>query len=59
MLDPNEILICIKMTDLHCVPKTTVSYQKHAARSKIDQFPKNFHWMLDDITNALTFVSKS
>ena len=52
MLDPNEILICIKMTDLHCVPKTTVSYQKHAARSKIGQFPKNFHWI---IPNALTF----
>ena len=26
---------------LHCVPRTTVSFQKHAARSKIDRFPKS------------------
>ena len=24
---------------LHCVPRTTVSFQKHAARSEIDRFP--------------------
>ena len=41
---------------IHCVPRTTVSFQKHAACLKIDRFSKNFHWM---ITDALTFVSKS
>ena len=41
---------------LHCVPRTTVSFQKHATPSKIDRFSKIFHWV---ITNALTFVSKS
>ena len=41
-------------TELHCVPVTTVSFQKHAACSKINRFPKLFHWV---ITNDLTFVS--
>ena len=31
---------------IHCVPGTTVSFQKHTARSKIDRFPKNIS--LDD-----------
>ena len=39
--------------ELHCVPRTTVSFQKHATPSKIDRFSKIFHWV---ITNALTFV---
>ena len=43
------------LNNVHCVPRTTVSFQKHTARSKIDRFPKIFHWM---ITNALTFVFK-
>ena len=40
---------------VHCVALTTVSFQKHAARSKTDRFLKKFHWM---ITIALIFVSK-
>ena len=43
-------------TNVHCVPRTTVSFQKHAVPSKIYRFPNFFHWM---ITNALTFVSES
>ena len=42
---------------LHCVPITTVSFQKHAARCLLKNQPisKIFHWA---ITNALTFISK-
>ena len=31
-------------------PRATVSFQKHAARSKVYRFPKIVHWM---ISNAL------
>ena len=41
---------------VHCVPRTTVSFQKQTACWKIDRFLKIF---LSMITNALNFASNA